>query len=95
MLPFYDDKGKVFTPIITKQPVHVLIQTALHRIEGYIHVRPEHRLKDELDNSDSFLAVTDARIIDASGQVIVEAPFIIVHSNQIVWLVPQEDKPEA
>jgi hypothetical protein len=95
MNSFYDEKGKVFTPVITKDPVRVVIQTITHRIEGTMHVSLNHRVKDELDKSESFLAITDATVYDQQGLIVLEAPFVAVYSHQIIWLVPFENAPSS
>lgn len=91
MLPTYDDKGKIFTPVVSKKPVSVTIQTATHRITGFIHVRHDHRLKDELDCADTFIAVTNAKVFDPQGSMRYESDFLAVHSRQIIWLIPNEE----
>ncbi|HZW03369.1 MAG TPA: hypothetical protein VFF68_05560 [Anaerolineaceae bacterium] len=92
MMPTYDDKGKIFTPVVSKKPVSVTIQTATHRITGDIHVRHDHRLKDELDGAEMFIAVTDAKIYDLQGSMIQQSSFLAVHCQQIIWLIPNEEE---
>ncbi len=66
----FDDNGKFFTDIVSKIPIPVLIQTVTHRIHGNIHVTRDHRLKDELDLPEKFVAVTDAIIYSPDEQVL-------------------------
>jgi hypothetical protein len=87
----YDEKGKIFTSIITKDAVPVLIQTSLHRIEGNMYVRQEERIKEALDESKRFLALTDVIIFDLQGNRIIESDFLAVNCDQIVWIIPKED----
>jgi len=49
VIGFEDEKGKIFTEVVTKLPVPIMMQTTTHRVLGNIHVRPDQRLKDELD----------------------------------------------
>lgn len=91
----YDDKGKIFTDIVTKVSVPATIQTTTHLMRGNIHVRRDQRIKDELDLKESFLAITDVNVLGADGQVIFQAPFLAVHRAQIVWVLPEQNKPEA
>jgi hypothetical protein len=91
----YDDKGKVFTNIVSKLPVSAIVQTTSHLIHGYIHIRPGERIKDELDRDELFLAVTEAEILDAAGEVLYRAPFLAVRRNQIVWLIPGSQEGDA
>jgi hypothetical protein len=91
MSTHFDEKGKFFTPVITKEPIPVVIQTVLQRINGNIYIRPEERIKDELDRSDVFLAITDATIFDLAGQEIYSADFITVNRQHIIWVLPVAD----
>jgi hypothetical protein len=88
MTTHFDEKGKFFTPVITKEPFAVIIQTVMHRITGKIHIRPDERIKDELDRPELFLAITDARIFDLNGQEISSAAFISINRQQIIWVLP-------
>jgi len=84
----FDDKGKFFTDIISKVPVPVMIQTVIHRIHGNIHVSQDRRLKDELDLTEKFIAITDAVICLPDGQVIFKADFLAVQRDEIIWVLP-------
>jgi hypothetical protein len=86
----YDDKGKFFTDVISKVAVPATIQTITHRIEGFIHVRVDERVKSELDRSEAFLAVTNAKVLAADGSVLYEAAFMSVARSQIVWVIPTD-----
>jgi hypothetical protein len=88
----FNEKGKYFTDIISKAAVPAVIQTTTHRIEGFVHIRMDGRLKDELDRNESFLAVTNARVFNVDGTLILEADFLSVSRMQIVWVVPSDDK---
>jgi len=91
MVPgFEDDKGKIFTEVVTKRPVAVTIQTVIHAIHGNIHIRPDERLKAELDRDELFLAVTDASILGADGKPLRRADFMAVRRDQIVWVLPED-----
>ncbi len=83
-----EEKGKVFTNIISKQPVEVLIQTQGWLVRGSIHVRRDERLKDEIDREEPSLAVTEATIYDSSGAVSYQAKFIAINRAQIIWIIP-------
>jgi hypothetical protein len=87
----FNEKGKYFTDIISKVAVPVIIQTTSHRIEGSVHVRVDNRLKYELDLNETFLAVTDARVISYEGVLLYETNFISISKMQIVWVIPTED----
>jgi hypothetical protein len=90
----YDEKGKRFTDIVTKRSVYATVQTTTHLMRGQIHVRREQRLKDELDLDEKFLAITDVQVLSADGQVLFQAPFLAIHRDHIVWVVPEQQKSE-
>jgi hypothetical protein len=87
----FNEKGKYFTDIISKVAVPTIIQTTLNRIEGSVHVRLDGRVKDELDRTEPFLAVTSAKIFAADGSVLYEIDFMTVARSQIVWVIPSDD----
>ncbi len=91
----YDEKGKFFTDIIQKTPLHATVQTTSQLIRGKVHVREGERLKDELDREERFLAMTEASILAPDGQVQFDAPFLAVQRSQIVWVLPEESESEG
>ncbi len=86
----YDDKGKIFTDIVSKVAVHATIQTTMHLLRGRIHVRRDQRVIDELDANENFIAITDVTVLGADGQTLFQAPFLAVHRSHIVWVVPEQ-----
>src|ERR1051325_9254502 len=90
----YDEKGKIFTDIITKVAVSARVQTTTHMIQGQIHVRRDQRIKDELDSSESFLALTNASVLGPAGQVLFQVPFLAVQRSHIIWVMPEQDQDE-
>ncbi len=89
-IPF-DDKGKIFTDVVSKEPIEVIVQTTSQRIEGSLHIRPGERLKDELNHQDRFVAVTDAVVMDANGQDLYRTELLLVNREAIVWVLPKEE----
>ena len=87
----FDDKGKFFTDVITKVTLPAIIQTATQRIHGNIHVRPDQRLKDELNMDEKFLAVTGATVYSLDDQVLYRCKFISLQRSQIVWVIPENE----
>lgn len=90
----YDEKGKIFTDIVTKVAIHATVQTTTHLMRGLIHVRRDQRIKDELDVNDNFLALTDVTVMASDGQILFQAPFLAVRRSQIVWVLPEQNKNE-
>lgn len=84
----FDDKGKFYTDLIKKEPVPATIMTVTHKITGVVYVRPDERIKDELDNNERFLAITDATVYSMQGDVVAHCGFIAVQRAQIVWVIP-------
>jgi len=87
----YDEKGKIFTDVVSKLPVPATIQTTEQLLRGRVHVRRGDRLKDELDRDEPFLAVTDATVLGADGKVLFHSPFLAVRRAHIVWIMPSEE----
>jgi hypothetical protein len=95
MFSSFEEKGKIFTQVVTKKPINVTIQTTSHLIRGKIHIRPEDRVKDELNRKDLFIAVTDAIVYSNTGESLYHSGFLSVNTEQIVWLMPDEEVKPA
>ena len=87
----YDEKGKFFTPVVSKYPVHVIIQTLLNRIEGNIYIRPDERSKDAVNTDEQFIAMTDVSISNTQGKKIFDSDFLLVNRDHIVWIFPRDE----
>lgn len=91
----YDEKGKIYTNVIAKVPVQALVQTSIQLIRGAVHIRQNERFKDELERDELFLAITEASILAPDGQTVLhQSPFLAVRRDQIVWVIPLEEKGE-
>lgn len=90
----YDEKGKIFTDIVSKIAVYATIQTTTHMMRGRIHVRRDQRVIDELDLNENFLALTDVSVLDRDGQTLFQAPFLALRRTQIVWVIPEQKTGE-
>ncbi len=86
----FDEKGKFFTEIVSKEAVPVVIQTLTHRIVGSLHVRPDTRLKDEINQTELFLAVTEADLYDHAGNLLYRCNFLALNREAIIWILPQD-----
>ena len=91
MFAQFEEKGKIFTNVITKKPVEVHIQTTTNLIRGKVHIRPDERLKDELNQPEKFLAVTDAEILNTEGKLVSKVSFLAVNRQHIVWLLQENE----
>ena len=94
MLTQYDEKGKIFTDVVSKIAVYATIQTTTHRMRGRIHVRRDERIKDELDRDEGFLALTEVTVFSEDGSVLFNAPFLAVQREHIVWVIPDPNTSE-
>lgn len=90
----YDDRGKMFTDIVSKVAVYAVIQTTTHMIRGRIHVRRDQRIIDELDLGENFIAVTDVSVLGTDGQVLFQGPFLAIRRSHIVWVIPDQKSSE-
>jgi len=88
----YDEKGKFYTNVVHKVAVPSVMQTTMHLIRGLVHVRQGERLKDELENHEEYMAVTNASVFDATGNVVYNGSFLAVQKKQIVWIMPADDE---
>ena len=85
-------KGKYFTDVVRKTPVRTSIRTTHEIIHGTIHIHPEHRTLDALNEHEGFLAVTDAEI--EAGSDIIETDFVAINKAHIIWVNPIADDGE-
>lgn len=91
MFANFEEKGKIYTQVVTKEPVDVIIQTTSHQIHGKIHIKPGDRLKDELDSCEHFLAVTDAIVLNYYGKgTPLPTSFMAVNMGAVVWVIPDD-----
>ena len=90
----YDEKGKIFTDVVSKIAIDATIQTTTHMIRGRIHVRRDQRIIDELDQNENFLALTNVSVLGANGQTIFQTPFLALHRSHIVWVIPEQTAGE-
>ena len=90
MRTWFNEKGKIFTEVVSKESVSVIIQTLTHRIHGRIHIQPDVRLKDEINQSELFIAITDAVIFDYEGEENHCSEFLALNRDQIIWIFPED-----
>jgi hypothetical protein len=85
----YNHKGKYFTKVQSKKTVEVIIQTTNQQIQGIIHVCPDRRLLDELNEAPEFVAITNARIKNGDNELQVD--FLALQKEHILWVTPIEN----
>jgi queuine/archaeosine tRNA-ribosyltransferase len=87
-----DHHGKVFTVRSDKDQKRVVLTTEQHMIAGTIYLRPGARLKDVLNETETFIAVTDAQVLDSSGtRVLYMTHFMTVNTAHVAWLIPSDE----
>ena len=88
----YDQSGKTFSHVISKEPIQVVIRTKTSRIEGSIYKKYDERIIDALNEDAEFIAVSNVRFYEWQNGVesTREAEFAIVNRNAIEWLLPLE-----
>ncbi len=92
MVTQFDEKGKIFTTIVSKSPVKVVIQLPTNQVKGEVHVKRDGRLKDELDSSAKYIAVTNASIYSLDGsKLLKQCKFLSVNNSQIIWIIPETE----
>jgi len=91
-----DQKGKFYTARVTKEANSVVVTTVSSIIRGTLHVMRDTRLKDELNNVERFVAITDAEVFDLSGQNhLYSNKVLLVNKDLIIWVMPQEEPQSA
>ena len=85
-----DEKGKYYTPRVPKDTLPAFIRTHDQVIVGHVYVRPDRRLKDDLNEDASrFLPITDARIYDAATEsLLYHSSFLLIAYNHIIMISP-------
>ena len=93
MVTHFDENGKIYTDIIQKQAIWVMIQLSQSRIHGAVFLRSNERIKEALDEAGPFLALTQVEVLSADGQTVdKKANFLVVNKSQIIWLMPDSEQ---
>jgi hypothetical protein len=88
-----DDKGKIFTEVVQKQPVQVVIQTSNNRIHGTLHKRNDKRMIDKLNSEEAFIPLTHVTVMDADGKTeLLKNEFLALNLSEIIWLIEAGEK---
>jgi len=91
-----DQLGKYFTEHIHKQlvPIMALVQGTV--VSGNMHLLPNNRVKDELNNGERFIAITEAQVHDVqSCALLYEGAVLLLNKDHITWLIPKEQKDDS
>jgi len=85
-----DEKGKYYTPRVPKDTLPAFVRTVDQIIVGQVYIRPDKRLKDDLNEDTSrFLPITDARVYDAgSEKLLYHSSFLLIAYSHIILISP-------
>lgn len=85
-----DEKGKYYTPRVPKDSLLAFVRTTDQIIIGHVYVRPDRRLKDELNEDNSrFLPITDAQVYDAATEkLLYHSSFLLIAYSYITMISP-------
>lgn len=85
-----DEKGKFFSLRVPKDAMAVVASTETLLIAGYVHLRPDRRLRDELNSAQSrFLPITEPQVFTRDGDLqLYHASFLLVASDHLVTVSP-------
>ena len=87
-----DEKGKYFTARVTKHGVSIVAATRDGIVRGILHLAQDNRLKDELNNDERFVAITQAEVWDAAQvKQLSSSPVLILNKEHIIWVVPADE----
>ncbi len=88
-----DDKGKIFTEVVRKEPIQVVIQTRNNRIHGTMHKRSDHRMIDKLNKAEAFIPLTAVTVMDVNGKTeLLKNDFLALNREEIIWLIEMGEK---
>jgi uncharacterized protein DUF6812 len=91
-----DEKGKYYTTRVSKRATQVQVLAQGLLISGIMHLMRDNRAKDELNNGERFIAITQAQVREVSSNAILsQSETLILNKDQIVWLIPHEDTHES
>jgi hypothetical protein len=87
-----DEKGKVFTDRVSKLEILVTVRVDDAIIQGTLHVSSDNRLKDELNNNERFIALTQAQVWTLNGtNPIYSTEVLLINKTRINWIFPREE----
>ncbi len=87
----FETDGKTFSHVVNTQGVPIVIQTETNFIRGILHLRDNERVKDALNTSEQFMAVTHAQLFDSKGdKLLYETDFLAINRRSLVWIFEDE-----
>jgi len=87
----FDTDGKTFSHVVHTQGLAIVVQTKNNIIRGTLHLRDNERVKDALNTSEEFVALTNAQVFDPKGEtVLYETSFLALNRQSIAWVFEDE-----
>ena len=91
-----DEKGKYYTTRVNKRAAQVQVVAHGLLISGTMYLMLDNRVKDELNNGERFIAITEAQVREAStNAILLQGETLILNKDQVVCLIPHEDAYES
>ncbi len=86
-----DEKGKLYTQHVNKRSISVVARVEENIVHGNVHLTLDNRLKDELNNGEDYVAITQARVMELGCELpLYSTDVLIVNKQRIVWIFPRE-----
>lgn len=75
-------------PRVETKAVAVIVQTGSNRMRASMHLRENERIKDALNTSDDFIALTGVKVFDEQGLTLLyETPFLAINRRRMIWVI--------
>ena len=83
-----DAKGKYYTKVVSTQTLEVIMRLGTGEVvRGSVHVRPEHRLSDMMNDGQPFLSLTGATVT-LNGEEMYRTAYIAINRREVQWVTP-------
>jgi hypothetical protein len=83
-----DAKGKYYTKVVSTQTLAIIMRLNTgETVHGFIHVRPEHRLSDMMNDEQAFISLTDA-IVSMGEEELYHTSFLCINRLGVQWVTP-------
>lgn len=85
------NRERGFRPLVNTSKFPVIIQTQNNRIHGNLHARESERIKDALNSTDAFVALTEVKILDVHGTIeLRKSDFLAINRTHIIWVIEEK-----
>jgi len=83
-----ENKERGFRPLINTLQFPVIIQTLHNRIQGNLHTHENERIKDALNSTETFIAMTQVQIFDVDGkEELKKSDFLAINRANVIWVI--------